>query len=134
MATRAKTRSFAGFSQVGSSIRGLQKEGEKLLGRVRKEAARLVSRDRRKALENLVEQANRLRADLQDRVERTVREIERRAERILSRFETQAEKSFGPIIRRLNLPSRADVEALGKRLASLEKRVEEIVASRSHAA
>ncbi|MGH7821307.1 MAG: phasin family protein [Candidatus Binatia bacterium] len=130
-ATKAKNATFASFRQVQDSIRSLQKEGEKLASRVQKEVLNLVSKDQRKALERVLDQATRIRKDLQKRAERAMKEIETRAEKLFKRIEARAEQGIDPVIRRLNLPSRQDVESLGKRLSMLEKKVEEIATHRA---
>ena len=125
-----KTARFPRFGQVQESLKGLQAEGEKLVARVRKEAGKLVSKDQQKAIDNLLSQAKALRTDLQKRTEKALKTVEARAEKVYS----QVEKRVEPLVRRLTLPTRHDLELLSKRLASLEKKVDELLSHRSRAA
>jgi hypothetical protein len=129
-----KTTAFPRFAQVQQSLKGLQNEGEKLITRIRKEAAKLVSKDQRKAIDSLVSQAKAIRADVQKRTEKALKSLETRAEKVYARVESEARKRVEPLVRRLPLPSKHDLELLAKRLSSLEKKVEEIINSKSRAA
>jgi polyhydroxyalkanoate synthesis regulator phasin len=126
MTAKSKAGTMRGFAQVQGSIQRLQKEGERLLGRVRKEAARLVSKDQRKVIEGLLAHARRLRIDIQKRAEKAIREVETRAEKAYRQFESQAEKRIEPIVRRFDFASRSDVQRIEKRIAALEKRLEQL--------
>ena len=133
MATKAAT--FPGLAQVQESIRNFQSESEKLLARARKEASKLISKDQRKVIENLLDQAKAIRDDIQKRTEKALKTLGSRAEKTLSQIETQTKKHLDPLVRRLSLPSRHEVELLAKRLSSLEKKVDELASGRStHAA
>lgn len=139
MARKKKTANFSSLegiqqaareaqSQVRGSVTALRKEGEKLVSRVRKEADKLVSRDQGKLIANLVEQATDLRNDFQKRAKKAYQELESRGEKLVKRLEAQAAK-LEPFVSRLSLPSKADIESLKKRLANLERRVEELFAT-----
>jgi polyhydroxyalkanoate synthesis regulator phasin len=130
----AKTARYPGFAQVQDAVRSLQDEGEKLLARVRKEAGKFVSKDQRKAIEGLLSQAKAVRTDIQKRTEKAIKTLETRAEKTLSRIEAEARKRIEPIVRRLSLPSKHDLELLAKRLSALEKKVEDLASSKAHAA
>ncbi len=126
----AKTASsFPQFARVQDTFRNLQSEGEKLLTRVRKEATKLVSQDRRKLVDSLISQAKSIRTDLQKRTEKALHQLEATAEKALSRVEAQAKKGIDPLVKRLNLPTKHDLDLIGKRVSNLEKRVEEILKS-----
>ena len=125
-----KTAAFPRLAQVQESLKGLQSEGEKLLARVRKEAGKLVSKDQRKAIDSLFAQAKALRTDLQKRTEKALKTIEARAEKVYAQVESRVE----PLVRRLSLPTRHEVQQLAKRLGSLEKKVEELLNGKSRAA
>ena len=120
-----KTATFPNFTQVQQSLKGLQTEGEKLIARVRKEASKLVSKDQRKAIDGLLSQAKSIRNDLQKRTEKALKTLETRAEKAY----TQVEKRVEPLVRRLTLPTRHDLELLSKRLATLERKVDELLSS-----
>ena len=129
-----KTAAFPRLAQVQESLKELQAEGEKLVARVRKEAGKLISKDQRKVLDSLVSQAQAIRVDIQKRTEKALQTIESRAEKIYARVESEAKKRIDPLVRRLPLPTKHDVELLAKRLTALEKKVEELVSSKSRAA
>ena len=129
-----KTATFPRLAQVQESLKGLQNEGEKLIARMRKEAGKLVSKDQRKAFDSFLAQAKSIRTDLQKRTEKALKTIETRAEKVYAQIESETRKRFDPLVRRLPLPTKHEVELLGKRLTSLEKKVEELVSSKSRAA
>ena len=52
---------------VQSTLQRVQKEGERVVGRLRKDAGDLIGKDRRKAVRELLSQAQKLRSDLQKR-------------------------------------------------------------------
>ncbi len=133
MATKAAT--FPGLAQVQETIRSFQSESEKLFARARKEASKLISRDQRKVIDSLLDQANAIREDIQKRTEKALKGFSSRAWKIFSQLEAEAKKRLNPLVRRLSLPSRHEVELLAKRLSSLEKKVDELAGARStHAA
>jgi len=133
MATKAVT--FPGLAQVQESIRSFQFESEKLFARARKEVSKLISKDQRKVFDGLLDQASAIRDDLGKRTEKAVKMFSSRAEKIFSQLEGQAKRRLSPLVRRLSLPSRHEVELLAKRLSSLEKKVDELTSARStHAA
>ena len=126
-----KSATFPGLAQVQESIRNFQSESEKFFARARKEAGKLITKDQRKIIDGLVEQAKAIRDDIQKRTEKALKTVEARAEKILSQLDAQAKKHLSPLVRRLSLPSRHEVEQLAKRLSSLEKKVEELASARS---
>jgi len=133
MATKAAT--FPGLAQVQESIRNFQAESEKLLARARKEAGKLIGKDQRKLIESFFEQATAIRDDIRKRTEKALKEFGTRVEKILSQIGAQTKKRLDPLVRRLSLPSRHEVELLAKRLSSLEKKVDELAgAKNTHAA
>ena len=121
----------ARLQQVQSTLQRAQKEGERFVGRFRKDAKDLLGRDRRKAVQDLLSQAQKLRTDLQRRAERAVKDIEERGQRIVNAIEKQAERGLEPLVRSLNLPTRDEIDKLKKRVAHVEKRLEEIAGSKA---
>ena len=81
--------------------------------------------------QELLSQAQKLRNDIQKRAERALKDLEDRTQKLISAIEKQAEKGVEPILRSLNLASRDEVEKLKKRLNHIEKRLEEIAASKA---
>ena len=133
----AKSTTFPRFGQVQDAIRNLQSEGEKLVTRIGKEAGKLVSKDRRKAIDNLISQARSIRNDIRKRSEKALKQLESRAETLYAELESQAKqarKRIEPLVRRLTVPTKHELELIAKRLSSLEKKVEELLESKSRAA
>lgn len=130
--TEAKTDGLrARLHRVQTTLNRVQKEGERVVGRLSKDARDLLGKDRKKAVQDLLSQAQKLRADIQRRAERTVKEIEERGQKIVAAIEKQAEKGLEPLIRSFNLPTRDELEKLKKRVAHVEKRLEEIAGSKA---
>jgi hypothetical protein len=101
----------------------LQKDAELLLRKTQKQAASLITKDQRKALDRLLGQATRLRDDLEKRAERAAKDLEARAERVRLTLEKEVSKRIDPLLRRLDLPSRKEIQALTRRVAQLEKSI-----------
>jgi poly(hydroxyalkanoate) granule-associated protein len=121
----------ARLRQVQSTFRKAQAEGERVIERIRKDAGDLLGKNRKKAVQDLLAQAQKLRGDLQKRAERAMKDLEERGQKIVSAIEKQAEKSVEPIVRGLNLPTRDEVEKLKKKVAHIEKRLEELAGSKA---
>lgn len=110
-------------SRLQSNMKRLQREAEGLLGRTRKQAAQLISRDQRRALDRILSRAKKVRTDIEKRAERASKAVESRAERFLSTLEKETAKRLSPLVKRLDLPSRREIEALSRRIGHLEKRM-----------
>ena len=111
------------LSRLRGNMKRLQRDAEALLDRTRRQATDLISRDQRRAVDRLFSQAQRLRGDLEKRAQRASKDVESRAERFLSTLEKEAGKRLGPLLRRLDLPSRQEVNNLSRRLGQLERRL-----------
>jgi poly(hydroxyalkanoate) granule-associated protein len=116
---------------VQTTFNRVQKEGERVVGRLRKDAGDLLGKDRKKAVQELLSQAQKLRNDIQKRAERALKDLEERTQQLISAIEKQAGKGVEPILRSLNLASRDEVDKLKKRLNQIEKRLEEVAASKA---
>ncbi len=111
------------LSRLQSNMKRLQREAQTLLGRTRKQASSLITRDQKRALDRLFSQAQRLRADLEKRAQRASKDVESRAERFLSTLEKETAKRLGPLLRRLDVPSRQELHSLSRRIGQLERRL-----------
>lgn len=111
------------LSRLQDNVKKLQRDAETLLTRTRKQATSLITRDQKRALDRLFSQAQRLRTDLEKRAQRASKDVESRAERFLSTLEKEAAKRLGPLLRRLDVPSRQEVHSLSRRIGQLERRV-----------
>jgi hypothetical protein len=81
-----------------------------------------------------VSQAQAIRIDIQKRTDKALKMIESRAEKVYARVESEAKKRIDPLVRRLTVATRHDIELLAKRLTALEKKIEELSSSKSRAA
>jgi F0F1-type ATP synthase membrane subunit b/b' len=112
------------LSRFQANVKQLQHDAEQVLGRTRRQAERLISQDQKRAVDKLIGQAQRLRADLEKRAQRASKGIEARAERFLNSLEKETANRLKSLLRRLDLPSRKEVESLMRRIAKLEKEIE----------
>jgi polyhydroxyalkanoate synthesis regulator phasin len=122
-AVRSKTQTNQVLSRLQGNMKKLQRDAKGLLARTRKQANSLISRDQKRALDRLFSQAQRLRTDLEKRAQRASKDVESRADRFLSTLEKEAAKRLGPLLRRLDVPSRQEVHSLSRRIGQLERRV-----------
>jgi hypothetical protein len=131
----ANTKSTApAFARVRNSIRSLQSSAEEILEGVRKQAGKFAGTDRRKAIEHVVSQAKAFPADLQKGATKSLKALEARTSDALSEIRTQASKRLEPLVSRLSIPSKHEVDLLAKRLSSLEKKVESLLSTRGRGA
>jgi polyhydroxyalkanoate synthesis regulator phasin len=124
MAMKAAT--FSPMTQIQDSIRNLQSESEKLLDRACRQATDLIGRDPRKVIRDLLDHVKRIRDDVLKSADKAAKTLQKRVEKTLSQIDTQATKRLAPLVSRLSLPSKREVEFLSKRLTSLEKKVDEL--------
>lgn len=110
-------------SRLQESMTQLQSDADALLRRSQQQAAELISRDQRKAVERLFRQAQRLRGDLEKRALRAAKDVESRAERFLLTLEKETFKRIGPVLKRLDLPTRDELRGLTQRVSRLERQV-----------
>lgn len=110
-------------SRLQDSIGHVQRDADALLRRTQQQAVELISRDQRRAIERLFRQAQRLRGDLERRAQRASKDVESRAERFLSTLEKETFKRVGPILKRLDVPSRDELRQLSQRLVQLERKL-----------
>ncbi len=123
-AARTKSQTGQVLSRLQANMKRLQRDAESLLGRTRKQASHLISRDQKRALDRLLSQTQRLRTDLEKRAQRASKDVESRAERFLATLEKEAAKRLGPLLKRLDLPSRQEIHSLSRRIGQLERRMQ----------
>jgi polyhydroxyalkanoate synthesis regulator phasin len=125
-----KSAASPAFAQLHDSVHNLQSRAEELLDRIRKEAGALVGKDIRRKMDHLLNQARAFPGDVQKRGAKTMKALEARASGAVSEIRTQVAKRFEPLVGRLSLPSKHEVELLAKRLSSLEKKVDDLLSAR----
>lgn len=94
--------------------------------RVRKgldETLELLPPAPRKALKRLTANVDRARNDLEKTGNRLVADARKRAERFAEDMQKRVESSVGPLMNRLDVASRKDVDRLQRRLHELERRI-----------
>ncbi len=121
--TKSKRGSEQAITRLQTNMKRLQKEAESLLRRTQKQASTLITKDQRRAVDRLLSQATRLRDDLEKRADRATKDMESRAERFLSTLEKEASKRINPLLRRLDLPSRQELQTLNRRISQLERQL-----------
>lgn len=107
--------------RLQDSMSKLQRDTDALVKRTQRQATDFITRDQRKAVERLFKQAQRLRGDLEKRALRASKDIESRAERFLSTLEKETAKRLAPVLKRLDLPTRHEVQTLSQRVSELER-------------
>ena len=113
--------------QVRVSMKRMQTEGERLVGRIRRDAKALATRSRRETVTSILKDARKLQDDLRKRAERALEDIDGRRARVLALIEEQGSKLVETVVKGLNLATREDVQALGKRLRDIESRLDQLL-------
>ena len=106
------------MKDVRASVRRVQSEGERIVGRLRRDAQSLISRTRRDSVSDLLADALKF--------EQTIRKLEERRARIMATFEEQAGRLVETVVKGLNLVTESEVRELRRRVAHLERRVDQI--------
>jgi polyhydroxyalkanoate synthesis regulator phasin len=121
------TTKEAKTSRQGASVQGWQTDVERLVGRVRdgwRDGWKGLTDRRNGVINGLVKEVQRFQGDLQKRAELVVRRAEQRTSRVFNTVERGLTTSFSPLIRRLDVASRQDLEKLSSRVEELERRIE----------
>lgn len=84
----------------------------------------------RKALKRLSANAERAQKDFRKGAEKAITQARKRAEEITGKVQERIEDAVTPLVKRLDVASRAEVNALNKRVRELERRLHR----QSHAA
>ena len=112
------------LKELRESMKRMQNEGERLVGRIRRDAGALAARGRREAVAGLLSDAQRIQRDLRLRAEATVRVLEARRARITASLEAQASRLVERVVKRLNVLTQDEGEELRQRLTDLERRLD----------
>jgi hypothetical protein len=131
MVRRRKTGSVIG--KLSKRAARLRSDASKTLVRLRKRSEKAVGDGWEAALEALPVPARRavrdargtlrrLTADLDRRRARALKVMEKRGEDLMERFEKGAVEAVKPVIHRLDVASKSDLERLSRRIAKLEGR------------
>ena len=114
------------FEDVRQSVKRMQAEGERLVGRLRHDARTffVAQRNGRPTVTSTLTDVSKLRADVRQRAERALKEIGSRRERVVATVEEQLSRLTELTVKRLRLATHEEIEGAVKRIADLERRIE----------
>lgn len=156
MATRAKkkaTTAIPTLRDLEKQATRLRKDLGKTVDRVSREAARYIPKKNRRQFNDLLEKVNDLgesvskrvtktvknvRADVEDtvfdlrgtvdkRVKALRKDVTTSSEKALESFEKEARKRVETVLHAIGIPTRSDIDRIGRRVHALERQVEQIV-------
>lgn len=116
--TAKKAPAFAGLN-----LREAQDQAAKLLRSARKQVDRYIPELPRKRFSQLQARIERATKDLEKARDRAVKQARTRVESFLGDVEKTAVGAVKPLVERLDIATKGDVERLRKRVNELEKRV-----------
>jgi polyhydroxyalkanoate synthesis regulator phasin len=120
----ARTTKAGGWS--AAMPKQLSKLGETARKRIRRQwedTVEMLPPAPRKALKRLTANVDRARHDLRKSGDRVVADARKRAERLAGQAQKRLEGTIEPLMNRLDLASRKDMDRLRRRLHELERRV-----------
>jgi hypothetical protein len=120
MATKATRRTPR---TIGLNLRQAQGQAVSLLRRARRRVDHYLPEGPRKQLAEFEARVERATRDIGKARDRAVKQARSRVEALVDGVEKTALGVVKPVVHRLDLASRADVERLRRRIADLEKRV-----------
>jgi len=124
------------LEEVQASVKRMQTEGERLVGRLRRDARRIVERNGRPAVESILKLADvrRLRADARKRAEQAIEELESGRARLRAIAEKQLARLGALAIRQLGGVTQAQFAEVSRRLADVERRLDKLAKAADHRA
>lgn len=103
-------------------LRQARARTEKMVNRTWKQALDLLPPGPRKRVKAAVARVEKAATNLQKRGEKALKNARKQGENFIDRVETRAVEAAKPMVKRLDLASRHDVERLSRRVAQLERR------------
>ena len=100
----------------------VREEAERLVATVARDMQGLASRGRA----DLAADVRRFRQDVQQRADGALRTLEARGARVVSGFEQQLARAGTLMLRRISAATQAEIDTLDRRIAELEKRLEQV--------
>jgi|CXWL01.1.fsa_nt_gi polyhydroxyalkanoate synthesis regulator phasin len=122
----AETVAGISIKDVRASVKRMQNEGERLVGRLRKEARAIVSRPR---VSEVVADVRNLRTNVRERAEQVIDQV--RASDAAKTLSEQATRVVETVIQRLGLATKEDVAELSKRLVEIEQRLDDLAKTKA---
>jgi replicative DNA helicase len=104
------------LDEVRASVRRMQAEGERLVGRIREDARTLVERPN----------VRRLREDVRQRAEQALKELREQRSRLAGAAEQALSRAAALVVRALRVPTVEQLAEVNRRLAEIERRLDEI--------
>lgn len=122
----ADTVAGISIQDVRASVKRMQDEGERLVGRIRKEARAIVARPR---VSEVVADVRKLRTNARQRAEQVLEQV--RNSTAAATLREQATRLVEGVIARLGLATKDDLQEISKRLVAIEQRLSEIANTRA---
>lgn len=119
---KAKKRPIA----AGVSLRSAQDRATEIWEQARKQVDRYLPEGSAKQLGQLRTRVQRTARDLEKARDRALKDTRSRFESVLSGLEKTAAGVMKPIVDRLDIASKSDVDRLRRRIADLEKRLHKV--------
>lgn len=117
----ATTVAGISINSVRESVKRIQDEGERFVGRLRTEARPRVSA--------VVEDVRKLRSNVRDRAEQVLDQV--RTSTTAATLREQATRAVETVIQRLGLATKDDIADLQKKLTEIEQRLEDIAKTKA---
>ncbi len=124
MATRRSPLRTAAFKELPKRVEKIRTRAEELIRRTWREALAMLPPRPRKAVKDAVARVEKAAAELDRRRERALKAVDRQRKDLVARVEDRAVGAVKPLVHRLEVASRHDVEMLSRRVARLEHRFE----------
>ena len=122
MNKRSTLRTVA-FKDLPKRVEKIRTRAEEMIGRAWRETLALLPPRPRKAVKDAVARVEKAAAELERRRERAVKAVERQRKDLVARVEHRAVGAVKPLVHRLEVASRHDVEMLSRRLSRIEHRL-----------
>ncbi|MGD0946779.1 MAG: phasin family protein [Candidatus Binatia bacterium] len=122
--TAKSTRAESWSTAMPKRLSELQRTAQKHIRKQWQETVDMLPPVPRKALKRLTANVDRARRDLRKSGERVVADARKRAQRLTGDVQKRLESTIEPLITRLDVASRKDIERLQRRLHDLERRVQ----------
>ena len=110
------------LEEVRQSVKRIQAEGERFVGRLRKDAQAIVERNRPEVLQQFGE-------DVRKRATRALRDIQSQRARAIRLLEDLSARVRENVVRVLQVPDLDQFDEVCRRLAEAERRLDRLVAA-----
>lgn len=111
------------LEEVRQSVRRIQAEGERFVGRLRQDARALVERNRPEVLQ--------IGEDVRKRAERALDDLQSQRARMVRALDDLTARLREGVVRALRVPDLEEFEVLSRRLTEAERRLDRLSAKKS---